>query len=170
MKTTTVKLHSPGYGQAKTYLTAALFIAGNAVLPQLCHLVPHGGEILLPIYFFTLLGAYKFGWKVGLLTALFSPVLNTALFGMPAAAALPTILVKSVLLAVIAGYAAQRTRRVSLAILAGAVLGAQAVGSLFEWAYTGSLFKTAQDFRMGIPGMLLQIVGVWAAIKYVIRK
>ncbi|MDE6778577.1 MAG: ECF transporter S component [Alistipes sp.] len=169
MKTMTVKLHSLDYGQAKTYLAATLFIAGNMALPQLCHLLPDGGRILLPIYFFTLLGAYKFGWKVGLLTAILSPVLNAALFGMPAAAALPTILVKSVLLAAIAGYAAHRTRRVTLAILAGVVLGAQAVGSLFEWAYTGSLLEAAQDFRLGAPGMLLQIVGVWAAIKYAIR-
>ena len=165
----TVKLHSLDYGQAKTYLAAALFIAGNMALPQLCHLLPDGGRILLPIYFFTLLGAYKFGWKVGLLTALLSPVLNAALFGMPAAAALPVILVKSTLLAGAAGYAAHRTRRVSLAILAAVVLFAQTAGSLFEWAYTGSLLEAAQDFRLGAPGMLLQIAGVWAAIKYVIK-
>ena len=49
----------------RTYLFAILFVAGNILLPQLCHLVPEGGKILLPIYFFTLIGAYKFGLKVG---------------------------------------------------------------------------------------------------------
>ena len=85
METTAVKLYSTGYREAKTYLAAALFVAGNIVLPQICHLVPQGGLRWLPIYFFTLVGAYKYGWRVGLLTALLSPVVNSALFGMPAA-------------------------------------------------------------------------------------
>lgn len=87
-----VRLHSLTYGETKTYLFAALFIAGNILLPQLCHLAPLGGVRWLPIYFFTLVGACKYGWRVGLLTALLSPLINSALFGMPAAAALPRFL------------------------------------------------------------------------------
>ena len=92
MQTTTVRLYSLGYGQAKTYWTAFLFVAGNVLLPQLCHLFPLGGVRWLPIYFFTLVGAYKYGWRVGLLTAVASPWLNSALFGMPAAAVLRMLL------------------------------------------------------------------------------
>ncbi len=99
METTAVKLYSLDYRDAKTYLAAALFVAGNILLPQICHSVPQGGLRWLPIYFFTLVGAYKYGWRVGLLTAVLSPLVNSALFGMPAAAALPAILLKSVLLA-----------------------------------------------------------------------
>ena len=106
MKTTTVRLYSLDYSNLKTYFAAALFILGNLVLPQLCHLVPQGGVTLLPIYFFTLIAAYKYGWKVGLLTAVFSPVLNHLLFGMPPAGVLPAILLKSILLALVAGYLA----------------------------------------------------------------
>lgn len=95
---------------------AALFIAGNMALPQLFHLIPQGGITWLPIYFFTLIGAYKFGWKVGLLTAVLSPVINSLLFGMPLPAVLPAILLKSVLLAVAAGWAAHRFNRISLPI------------------------------------------------------
>ena len=43
MQTTSVKLHSLEYSQAKTYWNAALFVLGNILLPQLCHLVPQGG-------------------------------------------------------------------------------------------------------------------------------
>ena len=67
MQTTSVKLYSLEYSEAKTYLAAALFLAGNIVLPQLCHLVQLGGPTMLPIYFFTLVGAYKYGWRAGLL-------------------------------------------------------------------------------------------------------
>ena len=99
---TTVRLYSLEYNQAKTYVATALFVVGNILLPQLCHLVPEGGVRWLPIYFFTLIGACKYGWRVGLLTALASPIVNSALFGMPAVASLPAILLKSGLLAVAA--------------------------------------------------------------------
>ena len=170
METTAVKLYSTGYREAKTYLAAALFVAGNIVLPQICHLVPQGGLRWLPIYFFTLVGAYKYGWRTGLLTALASPLVNAALFGMPAVTALPAILVKSALLAGAAGYAARRFNRMSVALLAAVVLFYQIVGSAGEWALTGSFTAAVQDFRIGIPGMLLQVFGGYLFIKYVIRK
>ena len=75
-KATTVRLYSLGWREMRTYMFALLFIAGNIVLPQLCHLFPQGGLILLPIYFFTLIAAYKFGFRVGLLTAVLSPLVN----------------------------------------------------------------------------------------------
>lgn len=170
MKTTYITRYSPGHDEARTYLAAALFIAGNVALPQLCHLVQLGGPTMLPIYFFTLVGAYKYGWRVGLLTAIASPLVNAALFGMPAVAALPVILLKSALLAAAAGYAAWRFNRVSVALLTGVVLFYQLVGSAGEWAITGSLVAAMQDFRLGIPGMLLQIFGGYLFIKHVIRN
>ena len=170
MQTTSIKLYALNFSQAKTYVVAVLFILGNIALPQLCHLVPQGGMILLPIYFFTLIGAYKYGWKVGLLTAVLSPVINHLLFGMPAAAVLAPILVKSTILALTAGYIATRYSKVTIALLAVVVLTYQIAGGLFEWAWTGSLAAALQDFRLGSAGMALQIFGGYAFIKYLIRK
>lgn len=170
MQATSVKLYSLHYGQAKTYLAAVLFVLGNIALPQLCHTVHLGGPTWLPIYFFTLVGAYKYGWRAGLLTALASPVANSLLFGMPAAAALPAILLKSVVLALAAGWTAARFRRASLLLLAGVVLTYQTLGTLGEWALTGDFLTAAQDFRIGLPGMLAQVAGGWAVINYLIRK
>ncbi len=125
---------------------------------------------MLPIYFFTLVGAYKYGMKVGLLTALLSPLLNTALFGMPAVAVLPAMCVKSVLLAVAAGYVAGRYRRITLPALAGVVLAYQVLGSLAEWGLTGSFQVALQDFRIGVPGMLFQVFGGYALLKVLAKK
>lgn len=105
-----------------------------------------------------------------MLTAVLSPVINSALFGMPAATGLPAILLKSVLLALIAGYAASYFRRTSLGLLLGVVLAYQTVGTLGEWAMKGDFWLAAQDFRIGIPGMLLQVFGGWLFINRVIRK
>ena len=170
MQTSSIKLYSLNYNESKTYIAAALFILGNIALPQLCHMVPQGGMILLPIYFFTLIGAYKYGWKVGLMTAILSPIINHVAFGMPAAAVLAPILVKSTILALTAGYIASNSKKVSIALMAGVVLTYQIAGGLFEWAYTSSFAAAVQDFKLGIPGMLLQIVGGYLFIKYLLKK
>ena len=170
MQTSSIKLSSLNYNESKTYIAAALFILGNIALPQLCHMVPQGGMILLPIYFFTLIGAYKYGWKVGLMTAILSPIINHLAFGMPAAAVLTPILVKSTILALTAGYVASHSKKVSIALMAGVVLTYQLAGGLFEWAYTSSFAAAVQDFKLGLPGMLLQIVGGYLFIKYLLKK
>ena len=166
----TVNLYSLSYRNTKTYWFAILFITGNILLPQICHLIPNGGFILLPIYFFTLIGAYKYGWKVGLLTALSSPLINHLLFGMPSAAVLPSITIKSVILALSAAYIANRYKSISLLHLLVVVLIYQIGGSLIESLALNSLTTGFQDFRIGIPGMLLQIFGGYAFIKWVINK
>ena len=156
---TSAKLYSLPFGNVKTYLFALLFVAGNIALPQLCHLVPAGGPTLLPIYF-----------KVGLLTALLSPVINHLLFAMPAAAVLPAILIKSGLLAGTAALAARYAKNISLLALLGVILSYQIIGTAFEWALCGNFFLAVQDFRMGIPGMLIQWFGGYALLKAIAKK
>lgn len=90
----------------------------------------------------------------------------TLLFGMPLPAVLPAILLKSVLLAAAAGWAAHRFNRISLPILLAVVLFYQVAGTLGEWAMVGSFFQAVQDFRIGLPGMAMQVVGGYALIKY----
>lgn len=167
---TTLKLQSLPFSSTRTYIAAAAFIIGNIALPQLFHMVPQGGVTWLPIYFFTLIGAYMFGWRVGLLTALASPLINALAFGMPAVVALPAIMLKSGLLAAFAGIAASRYRKASLGLLIAVVLGYQTVGTLGEWIIKGDFFLACQDFRIGVPGMLLQIIGGWVLINLFIRK
>lgn len=169
MQQTTVKLHSYGYDELRTYLWAAAFVAGNIILPQLFHLLPKGGMVWLPIYFFTLTGAYKCGWRVGLLTAIASPLVNSACFGMPMPAVLPAILCKSVLLALAASYAASHFKTVTMGLLIGVVAFYQATGTMCEWAMTGSLTMALQDVRLGLPGMALQVVGGYLVIKHLLN-
>lgn len=167
---TTVKTQALTFRDTKTYLFALLFVAGNIILPQLCHLIPAGGPTLLPIYFFTLIAAYKYGFRVGLLTAVLSPVINHLLFAMPAAAVLPAILIKSSLLAGAAAYASHRFHKATIGALLSVVLAYQIVGTAFEWLLCGDFFLAAQDFRMGIPGMLLQWLGGYALLRILAKK
>lgn len=167
---TTLKFQSLAFSNTKTYLAATLFIMCNILMPQFFHLVPQGGVTWLPIYFFTLTGSYLYGWRVGLLTAFASPVINCLLFGMPAVSVLPAIIVKSVLLAVIAGYAAWHFNKVTMGLLMLVVLGYQSLGTIGEWLLTGDFRLACQDFRIGIPGMLLQMIGGYWVIKFLMKK
>lgn len=166
---TTVKLQSLPFFNARTYIYALIFIAGNILLPQLCHMLPSGGHIWLPIYFFTLIGAYKYGWRVGLLTAIASPLLNSVLFGMPPVAMLPAIIVKSVLLATAAGFAAEYFKKASLVTLLCVILFYQTVGTACELALHTDIYDAFMDFRLGLPGMAVQLFGGWLFINKLIK-
>lgn len=164
MNTIALQHQEYSFASSKTYLAAGLFILGNILVPQLCHLIPNGGLMFLPIYFFTLIGAWKCGWKVGLLTAVLSPLVNCALFGMPPAASLPAILVKSITLAIAAAYIA-RNMKLSIWSVALAVLAYQVVGMIFEFFLDFNLLHALQDVRIGWPGILIQIVGGYFLLK-----
>jgi len=124
-----------------------------------------GGQMLLPIYFFTLIAAYKYGFFTGLLTAVASPLINHALFGMPATEMLPILLIKSGLLAVAASYMAQHTRQIKIQSLLLVVIFYQGIGMIAEFALTGSFMAAMQDIRIGFPGIILQVVGGYFCLK-----
>lgn len=155
--TTTVKLQSLPFDSAKTYITATLFIVANILLPQLFHAIHLGGPTWLPIYFFTLVGAYRYGWRVGVITALLSPLSSALIFGMPHVAVLPVVVIKSILLALTAAYAAARFGRPTILILLGVVATYQTAGTMAEWLITQDLPQALQNLKTALPGLFLQI-------------
>jgi len=167
---TSVRLYTLNYDQLKTYLWAAVFVVCNMALPQIFHLIPQGGIIFAPLSLVILAGAYKLGWKTGLLAAVASPIVNNLAFGMPAWGVLQVMMVKLVVLALIAGFTAQHFRRLSLPLLLGVVLASEVLGGLGELLLTGGFSATVQDFTLGWPGLLLQVVGGYFLIKHLANK
>jgi hypothetical protein len=109
------------------------------------------------VYFFTLISAACFGRNAGLLTAAASPLLAHIISGgMPPAAALPVIIAKGVVLALLVPLAMRRIALLPLAV-AAAIIGYQLLGGAFEWIWTGSLDAAKQDIVVGWPGMLAQL-------------
>ena len=162
-----VKLYAYNYDEAKTYLWAMAFVACNLLLPQVFHLIPQGGIIFAPLSFVILAGAYKFGWKTGLLAALASPLINHAITGMPAWGVMPVMTLKLTVIALVAGLAAQRFKTVNLLLIMAVVLVSMVLGALGELVLTGGIAATISDITVGWPGILLQIFGTWLIIKYV---
>jgi len=46
-----------------------------------------------------------------------------------------------------------------------AILAYQVIGTGIEWAMTQNLAIALQDFRLGVPGMLIQLVGGYFLLK-----
>ena len=165
-----VKLYTLNFDEARTYLWAALFVVSGMVLPQVFHLIPQGGIIFAPLSLVILAGAYKFGWKTGLMAAVATPLVNNLVFGLPAWGVLQVMMVKLVILALVAGLTAQWFNKVTLPLLIGVVLASEALGGLAELLLTGGIAATIQDFTVGWPGQLLQVFGTYLIIHGLARK
>lgn len=142
----------------ETYLKSLLFIAANVALPHLFHLVQGGGIMFLPIYFFTMCGTLYYGWRVGLLTALFSPLIGNLLFGAPATAMLPDMVLKGVTLVLVASLMMAKNRRFAILNPIIAVVASWVVVGIVEAPFMGASYAF-QDFVTGLPGMALMTVG-----------
>lgn len=150
---------------AEIYLKSALFIGANIALPHLFHLIPGGGVMFLPIYFFTLCGALCYGWRLGVLTAVMSPLVGYLLFGAPMLHHLPDMLLKGVVLAWVAAWLVKKKRKVMLLNPLLAVVAAWLIVGLVEWPFVGAAYAF-QDFVTGLPGMALMTLGGMAALKW----
>ena len=89
---------------------------------------------------------------------------------MPAAEVLPVMTMKLAVLALVAGLTAQHFKTISLPILIGVILVTKAIEALGEFVLTGGIAATVADFTIGWPGMLLQIIGGYLVIKYLLKK
>jgi len=154
-----------GLAEYKTYIISLGLIAGSILFPYILHHFYLAGEIFLPIYFFALIGAYKFGWKVGLITGIFSPLVSFVLTGMPMLAILPSVIIKGVLLALVVGFFTRKHGKLSLLKLTIIVLSYQAVGSLIVYALTHNFTLSVADIVLGYPGLILEIIGGYILLK-----
>lgn len=155
------------YRNVRLYVAALMFSLAGVIFPQFFHAVPMGGPTWLPIYFFTIVASIAGGWQTGLLTAILVPLSSHIFFGMPAAAVLAPVMIKSVLIAVAAGVTYKVPGRYIFFRILAVIAIYQTVGTLAEWLIAGDLHLALQDFRIGIPGMALQAAGGWITVRAV---
>lgn len=147
-----------------SYLKAVFFIGANIALPHLFHLIPGGGVMFLPIYVFTLCGALCYGWRFGLLTAVMTPLVGYLLFGAPALAMIPDMLLKGAVLSVTAAWLMRKNAGVMQINPLLAVVASWLIVGLVEWPFMGASFAF-QDFVTGLPGMVLMTLAGMVALK-----
>jgi hypothetical protein len=142
----------------RTYLIALLFVLGNIAFPAAVHAIPNGGRMFLPIFFFTLISAYKFGWKTGVLTAIASPVANYLLTGMPMPAMLIDVVGKSLLIVLAVVLVTSKMRKLSIVSVLATVLLAQVFGAALSFALGNNVSHVYNSVVFSAPGLLIQVV------------
>lgn len=147
------------FNDLKTYTVTASFAIGSLVFPQIFHLIPNGGEIFIPIYFFTLIASYKFGIIPGIILSVLSPLLNYIIFSMPPEAMLPEIIFNSIILAICASLTAKSLGKVSITGTAIAVITTQAIGLSMNIIIRQPVEFAFFNVVASLPGILLQIFG-----------
>lgn len=147
------------------YIWAAVFIAGNVILPQMFHAVGLGGKVFLPIMLFTLIGASRYGVTVGLLTAILSPLVSFAVTGMPEGAMLGSLIVKSLLIvAIISTWRGFRGSFSLLSIIA-LTTAVHIAGFAFAGLFFGGFAGAWADLIISWPGILVQLFAFWAVTR-----
>lgn len=170
MQATTVKLHSLGYDQAKTYWIAALFVAGKRPAAAIVPSRSAGRRTVAPYLF--LHADSRLQVRLARRHA-DGRCLAFDQFGAVRHARCRYFAPYSVQI-----VAAGRRRGTDCCALPSRVAaaacgcGARLSGdrTLGEWAMTGSLRAALQDFRIGLPGMSLQILGGWAFMRWILRR
>ena len=149
----------------ETWLYAALFIAANVLLPQLFHLLGLGGAIFIPILFFTLLAAVRYGAVCAVVTATLSPLVSFALTGMPVAPVMWVLMIKGVAMAGAASLLIKPEQTIRLWQVAVVALTAQLVGMAAQGLFFGGFALAWSAVMIAMPGIAIQIAGVWAVCK-----
>ena len=140
------------------YVFTFLFVVGNFLLPLAFHQFNLGGNVFLPIYFFILIGSYKFGFKVGLSIALLTPFVNHLMTGMPNLIMLAPVFVKGMALAFFASFLAKKIKTINLLNILSVLVLYQLTGVVFESIYFFDIIRALNNFLIAYPGLIIQLV------------
>lgn len=167
---TQVKSISISIKDTATYLWAAVFVAANVALPQICHAAGISGQVFIPIMFFTLFATIRFGLVCGLLTAVISPAASFLIGGMPTAEILPVIIIKSAVLAAVMGVIINKTGRINFFGIVAAVAAYQLAGLVLQGVAVNGFEAAWSAAAISWPGMLIQIVAGVLMARLIYKK
>lgn len=155
--------------QTRKLVLSAFFMALGIVLPFLTGQIQQIGNMLLPMHIPVLLCGFICGWQYGLTVGLMTPLLRSAMFGMPPI--MPTAAAMSVELAVyglttgiLYARLPKKVPYIYVSLLGAMIAGrvAWGIASIALYGIAGSGFSM-QIFLSGallnaIPGIILQII------------
>lgn len=157
------------YFSTRNLVFAGAFIALGIVLPFFTGQIPQIGSMLLPMHIPVLLCGFICGWPLGLIVGIVTPLLRSALFGMPPL--FPTALAMAFELAAYGALSGlfywklrKKVSTVYLSLILSMIGGRIVWGivSMILSTIAGTLF-TWQIFAGGavlnaVPGIILQLV------------
>ncbi len=166
------------YVDARSYVLTGIFISLATFTPWLFHQFRLAGPTFLPMHIFVFVAGLLFGWRVGLIVGLFTPLSSYAVSGMPALMVLPQIIVELSVYGLVAGVLRQSFKlRVIWSLLGAMVAGRLALLVTVSLLYLGGevyspvgvaanpLDVVWPVIRLGLPGIIIQLVTIPLVIK-----
>lgn len=164
---------------SKKIVYSGVFIALGIIIPQIFHFIggPALGGIFLPMHFPVLAAGLLCGPLVGFFTGVVSPLLSSAITGMPPVPRLWFMILELAAYGMIAGLFYHKMGKnlilsLIISMIAGRILYGAAfitVINLFGVDLPAGLGVTA-SLAKGIPGMVLQIIILPILIKILERS
>jgi len=149
-------------------MCTSMAIVGAIVLPQLFHIAGWTGPTFLPMHIPVLLAGLMLGPKVGLAVGFSSPIISSAITGMPVAfPMLPIMILELSTYGVVAGILSKHTK---LPVIVSLVI-TQFIGRLsYALVYYSILLFIAPEISSniapiaalmrGMPGIIIQILSI----------
>lgn len=151
----------------KKLILNAVFIALGVLLPIAFHSFNMGGKIFLPMHIPTLIGGLVLGPISGLLIGIFSPIISSALTGMPPVfPMLPIMIFELATYGLVAGYLRREKNMgifpsLLIAMLAGRLIAAVVALVLGQFGFKeGPVAYFINAITTGIPGIIIQLIFV----------
>lgn len=157
------------HSKTRQLTLAALFLALGLIMPFLTAQIPTVGSRLLPMHIPVLLGGFVLGGPYGAIIGFITPLLRSALFGMPPM--FPTATCMAFELATygfVTGYLYQQLKKnivnIYITLIFSMIIGRIVWGlvSLLIYSLQGNTFTmtmfVAGGLTNAIPGMILQII------------
>ena len=163
----------------KKSIITAVCIALCYALPLLFHGIQGAGNIFSPMHIPVFICGLVCGWQFGLLCGLAGPALSAAMTGMPAAAALPPMMIELAVYGLVTGLLMKVIRTKStvadlyiclvLAIIAGRAMSAVTKALIFaKGSFALSTWVTG-SLLVSWPGILIQLIFV-PTVVYALMK
>ncbi len=159
------------YTEIRSYIFASVFIALNIAVPWVFHQFHLAGPTFLPMHILVFVAGLLFGWRLGLMVGLLTPLASYVVSGMPVLQILPQIVVELSVYGLVAGILRERFNlRVVWSLLGAMIAGrlALCLGALVIYLIAGRVYSPlgieANPFlavwsatKQGGPGIVMQL-------------
>lgn len=155
--------------ELKNYKKAAItagFVMMSIILPQIFHLAGLSGQVFLPMHIPVLIAGFLLGPTWGMIAGIVSPVISTALTGMPAEFPMMPIMVLELgTYGLVSGLLNKYTKlpivgTLLISMVAGRIsyLIAYELIKVFFLPTISTNISVISASRAGIPGIIIQLV------------
>ena len=159
------------YTDIRSYIFTAVFVLLNVAVPWVFHQFHLAGPTFLPMHIFILVAGLLFGWRVGLMVGLLTPLASYAVSGMPLLPVLPQIMIELSVYGLVAGILRERFNLRAIWSLLGAMMAgrlALLLAVLVIYVIVGKVYSPLGPeanpllvvwsvIKQGGPGIVIQL-------------